>query len=264
MHHKTHCKHCKTVCQYDNLSIFGFFMNRENIPILEIFGPVMIGPSSSHTAGVARIAFLARKMFAVVPEKVKITFHGSIAATWKGHGSADAAAAGLLGLSLEDGRLNRGMEILKKSCSHGQGFSLEVVSAAELPPLWHPNTLIIEMFSRIRPPLKVRAASIGGGSIRINEINGYGVDLSGELHAILVLHHDEIGVIAVVSRLLAVANINIASISSHRKGRKDDAFLVVEADGHFPSEVIGQINALPPVYNVIRVPALTGQEAYEI
>jgi L-serine dehydratase len=246
-------------------------MPKENIPVFEICGPVMIGPSSSHTAGVARIAYLTYKMYGTEPGRATVSFYGSLAATWKGHGSGDAVIAGLLGIPPEDERLSRGAEILRNMQMMGEGFPIEIKSVAELPPSWHPNTLVIELFSDNekgreegdKPPVRdpadsliIRAASIGGGSIRIDEIDGYQVNLSGELDAILVLHHDEIGVIAIVSHILAAERINIASTSSHRKEKGDEALLMVETDGPIPQSVTNHIRGLPPIYRVIRVPSL--------
>lgn len=236
-------------------------MPKENVSIFEIFGPVMIGPSSSHTAGAARIAFLARKMFGRLPGKARVRFFGSFATTWRGHGSDKAVIAGLLEIPPEDERLSQGEALLKEAMAGGWGFPIDFLSESTLPPSWHPNTLIIELEAP-RPdrpgPVtqKIRATSVGGGAIRIDEINGYQVNLSGELHAMLVLHHDEIGVIAIVSHILAANHINIAVTSSHRKERGDEALLVVETDGPIPDSLVEQIEKLPAIYRVIRVPAL--------
>jgi L-serine dehydratase len=263
-------------------------MPKENVPLFEIFGPVMIGPSSSHTAGVARAAFLARKMFGP-PEEVLIRFYGSLASTWQGHGSADAVIAGLLGIPPEDERLFRGRELLEELRKEGKGFAARILPLNELPPSWHPNTLVIELsgspaaspsaapssggppsgdFPSGGPPpggagapgrrLTIRASSIGGGSIRIDEIDGYRVNLSGELEALLVLHHDEIGVIAEVSRILARAKINIAGTSSLRREKGEEALLVVETDSPVAPETVSRIEALAPIYRVMRIPSLEG------
>ena len=232
-------------------------MPKDNVPLFEIFGPVMIGPSSSHTAGVARIAWLARKMFGSAPGKAVIKFYGSLSATWKGHGSADAAIAGLLGIPPEDENLFRGREILKELQERGQGFAEEIIPMRDLPPSWHPNTIVLELFDRQSTEnLIIRAASIGGGSIRINEINGYELALSGELEAVLVLHRDEIGVIAGITKILASDSINIAATSSHRKEKGEEALLVVETDGAIPASVVNEMGALPSVLQVLRVPSL--------
>ncbi|MDR0760609.1 MAG: L-serine ammonia-lyase, iron-sulfur-dependent subunit beta [Treponema sp.] len=236
-------------------------MPKENVSVLEIFGPVIIGPSSSHTAGVGRIAFLTRKMFGSVPGRVIVRFYGSLASTWKGHGSGNAVAAGLLGIPPEDERLFQGMALLRDIQAQGEGFPVEVVPVFDAPPSWHPNTVVLELFGRQGGPQKrltIRASSIGGGSIRLDEINGYQVNLSGELEAVLVLHHDEIGVIADVSHILAAGRINIAATSSHRKEKGEEALLVVETDGAIPYPLVQQIQALPQVNTLIRVPSLEG------
>ena len=236
-------------------------MPKDNVSLFEIFGPVMIGPSSSHTAGVARVAFLARKMFGALPAKVIIKFYGSLAATWKGHGSADAAIAGLLGIPPEDEDQSKGREKLRDLQSKGRGFVYEIVTMPDLPPYWHPNTVAFELLDEqgaAETRLKVRAASIGGGSICINEINGYEVKLSGELQSLLVLHRDEVGVIAKITQVLASNSINIAATSSHRKQKGEDAMLVVETDNAIPSSVINEINALSPVLKVLWIPSLEG------
>jgi len=235
-------------------------MPKDNVPLFEVFGPVMIGPSSSHTAGVARIAWLARKMFNSAPVKVIIRFYGSLAATWKGHGSADAAVAGLLGISPEDEDLFHGREKLKALKEKGLGFAEEIVPMPDMPSFWHPNTLVLELFDKESPTpqLSIRAASIGGGSICVNEINGYKVSLSGEQQAVLVLHRDEIGVIAAVTNILASNAINIAATSSHRKEKGEEALLVVEIDGAISASAISEMEALPQVFRVLWVPSLEG------
>jgi L-serine dehydratase len=234
-------------------------MPKENVPLFEIFGPVMIGPSSSHTAGVARISFLTRKMFGGVPGRAWIRFFGSLASTWEGHGSGDAAIAGLLGIPPENEDISRGAKILKELREDGKGFPLEIIGCPELPSSWHPNSMIIELYGQdpsSKRHLTVRASSIGGGSIRIDEIDGFEVNLSGELEAVLVLHHDEIGVIAEVSQVLARWKINIAGTSSHRREKGDEALLVVEADGKIPLDLRRQIEALPAIYRVIYIPSI--------
>ncbi|MDR1301952.1 MAG: L-serine ammonia-lyase, iron-sulfur-dependent subunit beta [Treponema sp.] len=230
-------------------------MPKEQVLLSEIFGPVMIGPSSSHTAGVSRIAFLARKIFGAAPQRAVVRFYGSLAATWKGHGSGDAAVAGLLGIPPEDERLFRGRALLGELQAAGKGFALAIETVAELPPFWHPNSLVLELYGD--HTLIIQGSSIGGGSICINAINGYRVHLSGESAAILVLHYDEIGVIAEVTHILAHHRINIAATSSHRRERGGDALLVVETDSPVPASVITQIQDVSSIYQVLSVPALS-------
>jgi L-serine dehydratase len=175
-----------------------------------------------------------------------------------GHGSADAVIAALLGIGPEDEDLSRGRQKLQELEERGQGFSAEIITVPELPPSWHPNTLVLELFgNHENEHLTLRAASIGGGSICINKINGYEVNLSGELEALLVIHHDEIGVIAKISQILAANAINMAATSSHRKEKGEEALLVVETDSAIPVSVIRQIEALPPVFKVLAVPSIS-------
>ncbi len=230
-------------------------MPKDNVAIFDILGPVMVGPSSSHTAGVARIAFLARKMFGRKPDRAVVRFYGSLAATYRGHGSDKAVAAGLLGVPPEDERLARGLELAEEARANGDGFPIDITAEPTEPAPWHPNTVAIDLFQGTGK-LRIRAASVGGGAIRIEEINGYSVRLSGELDALLVLHRDEIGVIAIISHILAANRINIACTSSHRKEKGDEAMLVVETDHEIPPRIIEQIERLPPVLMALKVPSL--------
>lgn len=231
------------------------FMYQKQVALFDILGPVMIGPSSSHTAGVARIGYLARKLFGEKPHSVVVQFYGSLAATWKGHGSGDAIIAGLLGIPPEDERLREGAKILENALADGTGFPIKIETIQKLPSGWHPNTVILSI-SNSKKQLRLRASSIGGGSIQIDEINGYQVSLSGMLDALLVVHRDEIGVIAIVSHILAANHINIAATSSHRKEKGDEALLVIEVDNPIPLSIVEQIQNLPPVFSVIHLPSL--------
>jgi len=125
----------------------------------------------------------------------------------------------------------------------------------EFPEDWHPNTVILDVASDSKR-LVLRGASVGGGRILIQEINGYEVSLTGVFDALIVLHHDEIGVIAIVSHILAANRINIAGTMSLRKDKGQDALLLIEVDGVIGSQVIEQIENLPAVYETVYVPRL--------
>jgi L-serine dehydratase len=228
---------------------------QKQVTLFDILGPVMIGPSSSHTAGVARIGYMARKLFVEKPDAVTVQFYGSLAATWKGHGSGDAIIAGLLEIPPEDERLREGARLLETALKDGSGFPITIEAVPKLPSGWHPNTAVL-VLSNQKKQLRLRASSIGGGSIQIDEVNGYQLALSGMLDALLVVHRDEVGVIAIVSHILAANHINIAATTSHRKEKGDEALLVIEVDEPIPSSIIEQIQNLPPVFSVIHLPSL--------
>jgi L-serine dehydratase len=220
--------------------------------LFDIFGPVMLGPSSSHTAGVCRIAFIARSIFVGEVEKAVIRFFGSLAATYAGHGSDRAAVGGLLGIRPDDERMSFSLELADKLA-----FPYSIVAEREKVERYHPNTVVIELEGG-KKRLRVRGASIGGGNILIQSVNGYSLDLRGELDAVLALHHDEVGVIAIVSHILAASRVNIANAVSHRKDKGDEAMLVIEVDGTVPTAALDQIHNLPAIYEVVYVPAIKG------
>jgi L-serine dehydratase len=225
-------------------------MDDKRIGLFDMLGPVMVGPSSSHTAGVARIAFLARKIFPPPLDRARVSFYGSIARTYRGHGSDKAAIAGLLGILPDDERLAFAPELAARA-----GLEVEIVPVYEGPERYHPNTVVIELFSGDRSS-RLRAASVGGGEILLQSINGFDALLDGRLDALLVLHHDEPGVIARVAALLAGAGLNIASLASRRKDRGDAALIVAEVDGAVDSALVGSIAALAAVREVVSVPSI--------
>ncbi len=225
-------------------------MDDRKIGLFDILGPVMIGPSSSHTAGVARIAYLARRILPLPLDGARVLFYGSLARTYKGHGSDKAAIAGLLGILPEDERLSFAPEIAAR-----EGLEVEIVPVYDGPERYHPNTVVIELRAGARS-LRVRGASVGGGEILLQSVNGFEALLDGRLDAILVLHHDEPGVIARVAALLAGAGFNIASLASKRRDRGDEALIVAEVDGQVDSSLVASIAALAAVLDVVRVPSI--------
>jgi L-serine dehydratase len=210
----------------------------------------MIGPSSSHTAGVARLAFLARSIMPGALDGARVTFYGSLARTYRGHGSDKAAIAGLLGILPEDERLAFAPELAARA-----GLAVEIVPLPEGPAHYHPNTAVIELMSGDRR-LRVRGASIGGGKVLLQSIDGFETALDGSLDALLVQHRDEIGAIALVAALLARRGLNIAQMSSHRRDKGEEALLVVEVDGDVPSEVVLELGGLRGVIEAVRVPRI--------
>lgn len=212
--------------------------------VFDIIGPRMIGPSSSHTAGAARLAFVAWKIAGRAVKRAELTLYGSFAETGRGHGTDKALTAGILGMQPDDENLARAPEIAKE-----RGIDVEVVFNDE--SMEQPNTARIRLESPDGVITEVVGASIGGGNIRITEIDGLNVELNGEYPTLLVRHHDVPGVITEITRLLAENEINIAFMQVFRHGRGEDAFMTIETDEAIPRDLPEKILSLcPEIHNV--------------
>jgi L-serine dehydratase len=178
--------------------------------LLDVIGPVMIGPSSSHTAGACRLALLARGALRDPPTRADVKLHGSFAKTAKGHGTDRALAAGLLGFSPDDPRLPAAPELAAAA-----GLEL-TFSSGDLGDV-HPNTVQFTLHNAAET-LTVTGSSLGGGIVRIVRVDGFEIPFSGALHTLLLRHTDQPGVIASVARVLADDGVNIATLHCARKG----------------------------------------------
>lgn len=195
----------------------------ENFSVFDIVGPRMTGPSSSHTAGAARIALMARRIINRPITEVRFTLYGSFAETGRGHGTDKALIAGILGLEPDDPRIRDAYELAKE-----QGILVNIIMSDE--PTRHPNTVRIEACDENDRWTEVMGESIGGGNILITEIDRLEVELSGDYPTLIIRHHDEPGVIAEVSHVLAQMRINIAFMRVFRHGRGEDAYMCIETD----------------------------------
>ena len=211
--------------------------------IFDILGPVMVGPSSSHTAGAARIGMVARQLFGRQPEKVMVYLHGSFAATGKGHGTDRALIAGLLGMKPDDMRIPDSFEIAKEE---GMEFSIESKEIKEA----HPNTAQVYMEAEGVKPMKIQAYSIGGGRIRVCKLDGIDVNFSGESNTLIIRNVDEPGRIKEVASALANAEINIATMQVFRDKRGGSAILVVETDQIVPKEAMEELESKKGIIRV--------------
>lgn len=191
---------------------------------LELIGPVMVGPSSSHTAGAVRIGQTAAMLLGEPPADAELLLSGSFAATGKGHGTDRALVAGLLGLSQDDPKIPESFSLAEE---YGLSFRFGTVELRNA----HPNTVRIALRAASGNTVRVQAASVGGGSILVTELDGIPVEFSGELETLVAVHRDSVGVIAELTRILAVHGINIASLRCSRTGKGLDAVAAVEADG---------------------------------
>ena len=199
--------------------------------IFDILGPVMVGPSSSHTAGAARIGLIARQLYGRRPDKAVVYLHGSFAATGKGHGTDKALIAGLLGMKPDDLRIPDSFEIAREE---GMEFTIEPKDIRDA----HPNTAQIIMESEGIKPMKIQAFSIGGGRIRVSKMDGIDVNFSGESNTLIVRNEDRPGRITEVSAALSKDNINIATMQVFRDKRGGFAVMVVETEQVVPEETI--------------------------
>jgi L-serine dehydratase len=210
--------------------------------VFDIIGPVMIGPSSSHTAGAARIGRAARKIFGRKPKRVLITLYGSFAKTYRGHGTDIALAGGLLDFDTFDKRIVNALEIAKE-----EGIDITFIESDELTD--HPNTARLRLEDE-QGSVEVVGISIGGGKMEIVELNGFELKLSGNDPVLLVLHHDQYGAVARVATVLAKHQINIAFMQVSRKEKGAQALMSIETDQPVEPEVQEEIRKLPGIHAV--------------
>jgi L-serine dehydratase len=216
------------------------------VSLFDILGPVMVGPSSSHTAGACRLGLMARAIFGDTPERARIALHGSFAATGEGHGTHRALVGGLIGIAPDDLRLKRAYDEAKAA---GLEWDFEEVDLGEDA---HPNTAVLEL-TRGTERVVVRGSSVGGGRVEVTEIDGFPISLSGAYHTLVVLARDEPGTIMTISGLLAAETINLATMRVDRTGRKKDALMTLEADAPIPERVLEELREFEWLHWVRRI-----------
>lgn len=218
--------------------------------IFDILGPVMVGPSSSHTAGVVRIGNCLRHIIAEEPTAISIRFHGSFATTYKGHGSDKAIIAGLLDFKTDDERVKDSLEIAKN-----KGISVEF-KKIELPPSAHPNTLVADITSETKR-LRAIGESVGGGNFVIKRLNDTDVEFTGQFDTLVIDHRDVPGAVALVTSLLSAEKINIAGMRVFRSRKGGNSIMVIEADGGAVTSSLAElIDKLPNINSATFIPGL--------
>ncbi|WP_210609898.1 L-serine ammonia-lyase, iron-sulfur-dependent subunit beta [Priestia flexa] len=213
--------------------------------VFDIIGPIMIGPSSSHTAGAARIGRVARTLFGKQPEKVIVSLYGSFAQTYKGHGTDVAIIGGVLDFDTFDPRIPESLTLAKQA-------GMDVTFIEETAITDHPNTARVRMIDGDKE-IEVVGISIGGGKIQITELNGFELNLSGMNPAILVVHNDRFGAIATVTNILMKHSINIGHMEVSRKEKGQVALMAIEMDTNIEDEVIEELQGLPNIIKVTRM-----------
>lgn len=211
--------------------------------IFDILGPVMVGPSSSHTAGAVRIGLITRRLLGDRPVKAVITLSGSFAATGVGHGTDRALIAGLLGMTPDDIRIPDSFELAQKEGLDFQFTNGNIRDA-------HPNTAYLDVMNASGRTLEVQASSLGGGRIMVNKLDGTQIDVTAERPALIVHNIDKPGLVAEVTSLLAREAINIATMNLYRNKRGGDAVMVTEVDQNIPETLVEDLKKVGGIIKV--------------
>ena len=201
------------------------------ISVFDVLGPNMIGPSSSHTAGAARIGFLAQKMIGGSVIRADFTLYGSFAKTYHDHGTDRELLGGFMGFSTDDMRIRNSFEIAQET---GLAYTF---TPNETETEIHPNTVDISMTNKNGQIMTIRGESLGGGKVRIVRINSVQVDFTGEYSAVIVTHQDKPGVVAYITKCLSDRNVNIAFMRLFRESKGEIAYTIVESDGRLPEDI---------------------------
>ncbi|KXT77810.1 L-serine ammonia-lyase, iron-sulfur-dependent subunit beta [Streptococcus sp. DD13] len=211
--------------------------------VFDIIGPVMIGPSSSHTAGAVRIGKIVSSIFGEKPTEVEFQLFNSFAKTYRGHGTDVALVAGILGMDTDDERIPQSLEI-----AHEQGVKVywKVNKESNTP---HPNTTRI-IIRNEHKSLSATGVSIGGGNIQVTELNGFAVNLNMNTPTLIIVHQDIPGMIAKVTDILSDSDINIAQMNVTRESAGEKAIMIIEVDSRQCEEAVQKISQIPHLHNV--------------
>lgn len=213
------------------------------INIFDMMGPVMVGPSSSHTAGAARIGNMGRTLLGEEVARADIGLYGSFAETGYGHGTDRALLAGLLGMKPDDLRIPNAYEEANRA---GMAYSFRTVELRDA----HPNTALLELTGKSGKKLTLQASSIGGGAIVVNKIDGIDVNFTCDFNTLIVRNQDESGSVAAITSILSQVHINVANMSVNRHRRGGDALMVIETDQHIKPRQVEFLSELPGILSV--------------
>lgn len=211
--------------------------------IFDIMGPIMIGPSSSHTAGAARLGRIARRLLGRTPARAEILLHGSFAATGRGHGTDKALTAGLLDMAPDDPRLPQAFSVAREEGMEVTVGSVNLQGA-------HPNTALLRLTASDGQTLEVRGASLGGGRVRVEAIDGLECTFSGDLPTLIIRNEDRPGQVAEVTGILSHQGVNIATMQLYRDMRGGLAVMVIESDQPIAPQVTQRLRDLDGIVRV--------------
>lgn len=216
----------------------------------EVLGPIMVGPSSSHTAGALRIALVARSLGPAPLARVEFILYNSFAHTYKGHGSDKALVGGILGFAPDDIRVRDSFTAAKK-----EGLRFDFIPSDEGTGK-HPNTVTIKMYGLDNQTMSVTGESLGGGRIRISSIDGISVEITGDYPTLFVAHQDVAGVLAALTGILSTYEINIATMRTFRAKRGGKAYTVFEVDNPLQGDLLTRLRNVEHVHlvNTVNIP----------
>ena len=213
--------------------------------LFDILGPIMVGPSSSHTAGAVRIGAMARALLGQPPRRATLLLHGSFESTGKGHGTHQALIAGLLGLTPDDSRVPDSFALAQEL---GLEYNFDTVTLRDA----HPNSVLITLEDDQGNRLEVGASSLGGGRIRVFSVDGLPCSFSGELPTLVVHNTDQPGCVSQVTGVLSRRGLNVATLQLNRDGRGESAVMVIESDQPIFERAAEEIRSLPGILRVTR------------
>ena len=211
--------------------------------LFDIIGPVMVGPSSSHTAGAARIGKITRMLLGSRPVSARIGLYGSFQKTYLGHGTDKALIGGLLGMNVDDLRLRDSLRLAAEAELEYSFYNADVRGA-------HPNTAVLRLTGASGRKLEVVGASIGGGRINICQIDGITTNFGGDHNTLIVHNQDTPGHVAAVTTCLSQHGVNIATMQLYRSAAGGYAVMVLECDEPIPDEIAGQLGSQPGIVKV--------------
>ena len=207
--------------------------------LFDIIGPVIIGPSSSHTAGAVKIGLLSRKIYEVEPKKVKFILYNSFAKTGKGHGTDKGLIAGILGMGVDDPNIKNAFNIAKE-----RGLDFEFAYEDDFSR--HPNS--VDIIFSLPSEMVIKGESLGGGEARISVINQYSVDIRGDYHTLMLIYKDKPGMVYKVSDFIQQQKVNIASLNCDRTVKGEEASMCICLDSPLKLEAIDEIKKLDGLF----------------
>ena len=209
----------------------------------DIIGPVMVGPSSSHTAGAVKIGNISRKLLGTPVKKADVLFHRSFLATGKGHGTDRALVAGLLGFPVDDSRIPDSFRYAEEA---GMEYRLSGIDLGDV----HPNSVKLRLQGGEGQKIEIVAASVGGGAIRVTEIDGLPANFSGDYPTLVVNNLDQPGHVTEITSMLSHKSINIATMQLYRSAKGGHAVIVLECDQEVPADAIRWLAHLEGILKV--------------